>query len=167
MWPNTLCMTRRRLIHCIPLLRVLKWHLVNIAHNIHKITSKRLPITSKCSDGLNAFLRPLRVVLRKRSSFKRLGTDMDQVIKKATKKCQDGSKHPKKVVAVEENKHSNKATQRHITANKHPKIYFSVYCWGGYYLLQGVPMLDILNMLHHIRDDCWRASDYILDTGQN
>ncbi|RYR63692.1 hypothetical protein Ahy_A04g021460 [Arachis hypogaea] len=90
-----------------------------------------------CPDKLNAFWRPPHLVLRERSSFKRLGADMNQ-----------------KVAAVEGNKHSNKATKRHITANKHPNIYFSVlpFAWSP-------------NARHIKR--ALIVLDYILDSGQN
>ncbi|KAL4292677.1 hypothetical protein AHAS_Ahas18G0052000 [Arachis hypogaea] len=60
-----------------------------------------------------------------RPSFKRLEADVDRKIKNGTKKRRASSKHTKEVAAVEGDKHLNKATERRITASKHPKIYFS------------------------------------------
>ncbi|KAL4374615.1 hypothetical protein AHAS_Ahas05G0199500 [Arachis hypogaea] len=63
-----------------------------------------------------------------RPSFKRLEADVDRKIKNGTKKRRASCKHTKEVAAVEGDKHSNKATERRITASKHPKVYFTVYC---------------------------------------
>ncbi|XP_015935832.1 protein FAR-RED IMPAIRED RESPONSE 1-like [Arachis duranensis] len=63
-----------------------------------------------------------------RPIFKRLKADVDRKIKNGTKKRRASSKHPKEVAVVERDKHLNKATERHITASKHPNVYFSVYC---------------------------------------
>ncbi|XP_057730450.1 protein FAR-RED ELONGATED HYPOCOTYL 3-like [Arachis stenosperma] len=78
--------------------------------------------TSEYPDGLNALQSPPHVVPRGHPSFKRLKADVDRKIKNGTKKRRASSKHPKKVAAVEGDKHLNKATERHITASKHPKM---------------------------------------------
>ncbi|KAL4343313.1 protein FAR-RED IMPAIRED RESPONSE 1-like [Arachis hypogaea] len=99
-----------------------------VALSEHRAKHSKSVRTSECPDGLNALRSPPHVVPRGRPSFKRLEADLDRKIKNGTKKRRASSKHTKEVAAVEGDKHLNKATERRITASKHPKLYFSVYC---------------------------------------